>query len=276
MDYRKDLSFIDINKRETRVPGIRKYGIDRCIKKPEFRAYERAQQARARGRDAPVSTQTNMFGSSGMLIPARNDRPRNPPPARPGPLEAARINQITFEHAHLTQGRQPVDPFENTDSAPRDSYEPTQMALLLRISEKPELVEHYPHTLRFLEDTPLDYTQPCHVNAKTAMDRYLELTGAGQPNNLPQDMQDLHDRIDAIPKLSNRAKLILLMATFIPVGSYTTYNAIKDWLLEAGHKLPSTHITSALKKGMSYFALEEIPVHRIVKYNGDIGVRSYD
>jgi hypothetical protein len=87
-----------------------------------------------------------------------------------------------------------------------------------RVCAKPKLVEHYPHAKEHLSKTQLDDNDQLRIDAKAAMEQYLRVEAI---NNLPPEMQDLHDRIAGRSNLSDKAKLVLLITTFIPHGRYT-------------------------------------------------------
>ncbi|KAF1835936.1 hypothetical protein BDW02DRAFT_494884 [Decorospora gaudefroyi] len=86
-------------------------------------------------------------------------------------------------------------------------------------------------------------------------------------------MQEIHQKISNAEELSDRAKLILLMTTFIPCGRYATYAAIREW---TALSLPASHIAAPLRKATSGSDLEEIPIHRILEKNGGIGCYGCD
>jgi len=48
--------------------AIQKYGIDRCIKNPASRAFERTQQAEARRYDALATAETTRYGHGGIEL----------------------------------------------------------------------------------------------------------------------------------------------------------------------------------------------------------------
>jgi len=238
-----------------RQAAIARYGIEASIKSAESRAYEYARP------DA----------SKGIYVPAAAFPSHRRAPVVPmGPMKRARMTQITHEHARLTSGRQPVNPFA-VDFQDGHAFSRGQLILLQRICEKPQLVDYYLHTKFFLEETHHDFVDGTGVSAKAAMDQYYEAAEAGTCNPSSQEMQGLHNDIAQQETLSDQAKLVLLMVTFVPHGRYTTFNAMREWIHDARHMCADSHIASALKKGALLFSLEDIPMHRIVRRNGGLG-----
>ncbi|KAF2034129.1 hypothetical protein EK21DRAFT_85577 [Setomelanomma holmii] len=220
--------------------------------------------------DAAFSRPPN--STRGIFVSARYDgsiKPRHLL-TRIDPLERAKLSQITHEHIRLFRGREPDDPFEIVQSTTR-GLSADQLVLLNRIAADPHLAEHYPHTKAYLDDTPDDSPETICVAAKAAMNEYLEGASGAPRSSLSTEMQDLHDLIASQVGLSDQAKLILLMTTFIPEGRYTSYNAIREWLRDVGEMTRDSHIAAALRKGTSLFNLNEVPAHRVVERNGGVG-----
>jgi alkylated DNA nucleotide flippase Atl1 len=182
----------------------------------------------------------------------------------PSQLEKARMIQIQQEHFRLSSGPQPVDPFapSNAGLDTSASNATNRTVLLNRIQSRPQLIEYYPYAKQYLEETPDISNDELRVSAKTSVELQDE-----PENLLPQEIQEVHERISSTDSFSNRAERIILMTTFIPPGSYTTYAAIREWSADVGDKCPDSHICGTLKKAFATFDLDEVPVHRIVRSN---------
>jgi alkylated DNA nucleotide flippase Atl1 len=245
-----------------RQAAIRRCGTHRRIEYPDRLPLGRMRQIAAGRRDAATPQLQRTAATPG---PTHGNHTQQ---------SYAEQDQAVREHIRLMKGHQPDDPF--ADPRMIHGHTSDQHVLLNRISKRPQLVDHYPYTKGCLEDTSKNSDDLVRVNAKAAMDEYLEAAHATLANNLTTEMQDLHERIAAQEGLSEQAKLLLLMTTFIPCGRYTTYSAIRDWVRSSHGLISNVHIAGALKRRMIHFALDNIPVHRILDHNGGIGKPSCD
>jgi hypothetical protein len=179
--------------------------------------------------------------------------------------ERARLAQITYEHARLTTFRLPVDPYAkpNAGSKMWSALMRDQKILLERICSKPSLIGHHVHTRERLEETPLKSADELRKNAKAAIEAHLGIAEAMTENRLPPEMQEIHKRIPASEDLSNRAKFILIMVTFISRGRYTTFTVMREWAIP----FPDNHIRAALKKARIQFDCTNVPIHPIIESN---------
>ncbi|KAH7084335.1 hypothetical protein FB567DRAFT_528811 [Paraphoma chrysanthemicola] len=257
-----------------RQAAIRRYGWDRDLEESADPSPHLISRAAVGTRPATTTPQI----PTGLYIPAASDHlhGRRTQPVVVTRESFAETNQITREHIRLSRGYRPDDPFEVSLA---DGLTADQCILLKRISKKPQLVDHYPYAKAYLEETPNVSDDVIRLEAKAAIEEHLALAQTIPVNNLPLEMQDLHDQIAAQENLSDQAKLILLMTTFIPYGRYTTYNAIREWLHSTRGMTSDIHIASALRKGAVAFSFDEIPSYRVIGQNwrvSDYGTHTPD
>jgi alkylated DNA nucleotide flippase Atl1 len=256
-----------------RQGAIWKYGIDRNLTSQEYRDYERAEQAARRASNPLMSAPARSATLSTPLVSMYEHRPSVSEckdlvrdwtaPNR------AQTEQKMREHARLTRGPKPGDPFMVDDPESR-AYTADQIILLKRIFDNPKLVEHYPHTQNYLDETPESSDATFRVAAKAAVDEHRKAEEI-LSNHLPLEMQEIHERIAERSDLSDLAKLILLITTFIPAGSYTSYTAIREWIHDAQGNTATMHVTAGLRRGSKMFAADEVPTHRVIERSGGIG-----
>lgn len=186
-------------------------------------------------------------------------------------LGGSRSKQIKFERSRLAKGKQPIN-FFNVDcpgGLSPANLTPGNRVLLERIIEQPELLKLNPHAKEYLESISSEPNDPTIRDARAALAAYPEALQRIPRRRISSNEQQVHDAIQDCAKLSDQAKLILLVTTFIPCGHYLTYNAIQEWVrLATKGIVPCSHVVSALRKAESEFELDEVPVHRVIERNG--------
>ncbi|KAH7072047.1 hypothetical protein BKA63DRAFT_516839 [Paraphoma chrysanthemicola] len=249
-----------------RQAAIRRYGMDRDIED----SADPWPQFISRAAVGTRAVTTRKQAPPGLYRSAKSDHLHG---RRTQPVEVTResfaeTNQIIREHIRLSRGGRPNDPFEVSSLA--DGLTADQRILLIRISKNSQLVNHYSYAKAYLEETPDDSDDAVRLEAKAAIDDHVALAKATPVNNMPLEMQNLHNQIAAQNFLSDQAKLVLLMTTFIPYGRYTTYGAIREWLHSTRGMTSDMHIASALRKGAAIFSFDEIPSYRVLSHNSRV------
>jgi hypothetical protein len=128
---------------EHQQAAMRRYGIQ---DEPKSGSIGHFHDPHAQERRACVShpRQPPKLASRGNLVQG---------PSTTSELSRARADQTIYEHARLTNGRNPVDPFKppNAGSKRHSARMLNQKILLEHICTQPQLIEHYPHTRGHLE-----------------------------------------------------------------------------------------------------------------------------
>lgn len=137
------------------------------------------------------------------------------------------------------------DPFSARGTG-STSPTPAQIAHLEWVFVDPSLFVIFPFTKAYLEATPGNCTETLRVQAKAEMDKFFGIEPPG--GVMDPEMLDILEAIVDCPDLSDQAKAILLITTFIPPGRVASYRTIRDWLHEARGMTLEYRIISALKK----------------------------
>ncbi|KAF2004783.1 hypothetical protein P154DRAFT_586442 [Amniculicola lignicola CBS 123094] len=136
-------------------------------------------------------------------------------------------------------------------------------ARLKSASEVPAMTDQY----RDRSDT----SSPKPLSSKTRTSRAQE---AYPFTSAPPEVQAIHERIDAVPGLSDTSKCVLKLVAYIPEGQSTSYRGIRNNMHMTYRNTSMVHVTAALRK--CPFDLDEVPAHHVVKQNGGIGFLGCD